>query len=268
MSVQPPASTNDRRVEAFDYQPAAEQSYVDILRICFGDKWGDVEYWRRKHLLRPGFDPRDAKQFRVDAVPACCDHVSIVSLCLEPNLFVEAGVGGDLAVMPQFRGQGLMERVFGALSRELYERGAVVRYGFTSPTLHERVYKKRLGYVLAPTATATYRKTLSSSLLAEQVLAYANQLRTRNLVRRMLRQGPLMVAIRVPRYEPCVFAITPDSVSSTSVPGHIDVDITLPYRALAAARAHSRRLVLILLSSLARGEFRIKGVWGSIRRLL
>jgi hypothetical protein len=152
--VSSPESTayTDETFQLMDYTPNSDQSYLDILQQSFGTEWGDLARWRNKHVQRPHFDPRDAKQFRAAGVPAACFHTALVSLVLEPGVSVPASLEGDYAVVSQFRRKKMVEYAHEAMGRELYDRGAVLRCGFTSGELHARVYSKKFCHVFVPTA--------------------------------------------------------------------------------------------------------------------
>jgi len=190
-------------------------------------------------------------------------------LVLEPGLYVQASLGGDLAVLPEFRRKGLVEKAHQIFSKELYDRGVAVRCSFTSPELHSRVYSKKLAHVFVPTVTATYRKILSSSLLATKILVYVDSLKNHWVAQRILRDGPLTIALRIPQYDPCVFVLTQQCATLIPVfKGRVDVDITLPYRAVAGARTGLNSIVWMVAACLLNGEARARGIWELARRLL
>jgi len=264
-----PKGAHNENAHLVDYTPGADQTYLSILHACFGQQWGDLEHWRNKHVRRPGFDPRDVKQFLVNGVPASCFHVSIVSLVLEPGLHVQASFGGDLAVLPEFRRQGMIEDAHQVFGKQLYDLGVAVRCSFTTPELHARVYSKKLAHIFVPTVTATYRKILSSSLLAEKILVYADSLRQHRVAQHLLRHKPLTVVLRIPRYDPCVFMLTQQSTALIpAFQDPVDIDITLPYRALAAIRSRSQPALLVLTKYLFSGELRMRGIFKLISRIV
>jgi hypothetical protein len=260
---------NNEDVQLVDHQSGSDQTYLAILHKCFGPHWGDQEHWRNKHVRRPGFDSRDAKQFRVNDVPAACFHSSVLALTLEQGLTIPVSFEGDYAVVPEFRRKGMVEDAHQVMGQQLYERGAVLRCGFTSGDLHARVYSKKFCHVFVPTVTTTYRKILSTSLLADKLLAYVDSFRTHRIVQRVVRDKPLIMALRISGYDPCVITLTPQS--ATLMPlftGRPDIDITLPYKLLAAAKLGLKPMILVSIKALLSRELRANRLAPFFRRLL
>jgi hypothetical protein len=251
------------------YSPGIDRECLAILHECFGPAWGDLERWRNKHARRPDFDGRDVYLFSVADTPAACFHLRFMDLTLEPDLVVKIGLGGDFAVRPQFRRRGLVEEAQRHFTRYFYEQGAAIRAGFTSGELHARVYRKKFGDIFVPTVTTGYRKLLDSGWLAEKLRAYAEALRTRFVMRRALRRGPLDIAITVPGYETCRLELTKNSVQLVDGASRVaDMQLTIPYDVLAAVRQRGPRKVRVLFTNILAGKLRIRGMMRFLTRLI
>jgi hypothetical protein len=251
------------------YSAGVEQECLAILHECFGPDWGDIEHWRNKHTRRPHFDPRDVCLFTAGGTPAACFHLRLMDFTLEPGLVVKVGLGGDFAVRPQFRRRGLVEEAQRHFTRYFYEQGAAIHAGFTSGELHARVYRRKFGDIFVPTVTTGYRKVLDSASLAEKLRTFADTLRTRSIVRRSLRRGPLDVAIAVPGYDTCRVELTNESARLVDGAARApDVRLTIPYAVLAAVRQGGSRRVRVLLKSILAGKVRIHGMLHILGRLI
>ena len=250
------------------YSPGVENDCLTVLQECFGPAWGDLEYWRNKHIRRPHFDPRDVYLFTAAGEPAACFHTRIVELTLEPGLVVKIGLGGDFAVRAPFRKRGLIEEAQRHYASYFYEQGATIRAGFTSGELFARVYQKRLGDVSVPTATNTYRKALDSAVLAEKLRVYADAMRTKPSVKRILRHGALRIAVVVPGYDPCLLELTTDAATIMTMTQPVDVRVTMSYTVLAAVRRSGGGKLRALVTHVLSGRMRVKGLTILLRRLI
>jgi hypothetical protein len=189
-------------------------------------------------------------------------------LVLEPDLTISANFEGDYAVIANFRRRGMVEQVHEITGRELYERGAVLRCGFTTGELHARVYSKKFCHVFVPTVTTTYRKILGSAQLSAKILSYADTMRKSAVAQRILRNKALTVVLRIPRYDACAILLTHSSATLLpSFNAQADVELTLSYAILAAVRSR-KQLLLALTKCLVHRNLHARGIVKLIPRLL
>lgn len=252
-----------------DYEPGMEAGIVGVLQDCFEGDWGSVDLWRWKHTHRLGFDPRQIKIFFDDSRPVACFHSAIFAIQLARGLDLPCSLEGDYAVLPQFRGYGLLERAYDQMGDCLAAGGAVLRIGFTSGELQRRVYHKKFGHTFVPTTTAQYRRILSTTLLCEKLQGSADQLRTRAFMQRILRRGELHIELRVTGFEPCHLTLASNAATCTTTSAGLpDLRIAIPYNLLTCTRNGVAAACQAYLSALLCGQVRVSRLFRFIRRLM
>jgi hypothetical protein len=183
---------------------------------------------------------------------------------------VPTSVEGEVAVLQEFRGKGLVLWAHVAMGRELYERGVALRMGFATHELHARFYTKRFGNLSIPTLNTRYRKNLrASAKLAHAVCLYADAF-SRNLIgRRLVRREPLTVALRVEGYSPVVVRIGQD-VAVLLAPRGVqpDVLVSLSNRMASAVKGSWKTRLYRIPRYLFKGDVRVRGMTRTIGRLV
>src|SRR5581483_10763361 len=129
-----------------DYAAELEPHILEILHAGFGPKWGDREFWRWKHSTRPGFLPEDVIVCTTADKPIACFHLAVRNMRLAPGLDIRCSVEGDFAIQPDARGAGIPQKTYRSVSPRLVGRSVLVRSGFSSRELYERVYKPQFGH--------------------------------------------------------------------------------------------------------------------------
>lgn len=224
-------------LEIRDHSVELEPDIVSILRASFGDNWGDADFWRWKHATRPGFTPADVAVFTEAGKPVACFHVSVRSLRLLPGVEVSCSIEGDFAIRPELRGVGLPQKAYLHAAPRLAARDVVLRAGFSSPELYNRVYKRKFGHRMIPTVSTQYRKILSDRALRSKLQDFGEQIRSRPSWQRLLKHHPVTIRIEVAGFQPCCLALAHDSSScSGDLPQRCDLRLKMPYEVLVATR--------------------------------
>jgi hypothetical protein len=243
-----------------DYAAELEPHIVNILRASFGAKWGDREFWRWKHATRPGFSPADVVVCTAADQPVACFHLAVRSMRLAPGLEIRCSVEGDFAIQPDARGAGIPQQAYRFVSPRLVSRSVLVRAGFSSRELYERVYKPKFGHAMLPTVTAQYRKILSDRALRAKLQQFGAAFRERSWVQRLLKQHALTVRMEVAGFQPCDLVLSADSVTCTAATaGRPDLKIRMPYVLLTAARMTRLRATLTAVKAVLSGQVRTAG---------
>src|SRR5262249_7387429 len=145
----------------------------------------------------------------------------------------------------------------------LAERSVVLRTGFSSPELFERLYKPTFGHRMMPTVTAQYRKILSDRLLREKLQEFGDRVRSRPRMQRLLEQRPLTVRLEITGFQPCDLVLARDGASCTGKgAGRPDLRVRAPYPVLAASRLRRIPAMFVLARNMLSGQLR---VWGLMR---
>jgi hypothetical protein len=224
-------------LEIRNYTVELEPDIVAILRASFGGKWGDGDFWRWKHSSRPGFVPADVAVFMDEGTAVACFHVSLRSLRLLPGLDVPCSIEGDFAIRPELRGAGLPQQAYLHAAPRLADRSVVLRAGFSSPELYNRVYKRKFGHRMIPTVTTQYRKILSDRALRGKLQDLGDKIRSRPSWQRLLKHRAANIRIEVVGFQPCSLELAHDSSRCTAdLPQRADLSLRLPYKVLAVPR--------------------------------
>ena len=243
------------------YRAELEPGILRILHTGFGKSWGDDAYWRWKNSSRPGFSPLDVTLAIQADEPVACFHLALRSLQLGPGLSIPSSVEGDFAIEPRARGRGLPRRGYSFTSASLAERSVVVRTGFSSPELFERLYKPTFGHRMMPTVTAQYRKILSDRLLREKLQEFGDRVRSHRWIRRLLAPRPLTVRLEINGFQPCDLVLALDGARCTdSGASRPDLRVRAPYRLLAASRMPRVPAMFVLARDVLLGGARARGV--------
>jgi len=249
------------------YRAGLEPGILQVLHTGFGEKWGDAVYWRWKYPSRPGFTPLDVTLVTQADEPVACFHLAVRPLQMGPGLNILCSVEGDFAIQPRARGQGLPRRGYCFTAASLAERSVVLRAGFSSPELFERVYKPNFGHRMMPTVTAQYRKILSDRLLREKLQEFGNRVRSHPRIRRLLEQRPLTVRLEIAGFQPCDLVLRRDGVGCTDKgAGRPDLRVRAPYPLLAASRMRRGRAIFTLVHAVLSGQAQVRGLMRVLAR--
>ena len=180
--------------------------------------------------------------FTDEGTPVACFHISVRSLHLLPGLDVPCSIEGDFAIRSELRGVGLPQQAYLYAAPRLADRSVVLRAGFSSPELYNRVYKRKFGHRMIPTVTTQYRKILSDRALRGKLQEFGDKLRSRPSWQRMLKHRAATIRIDVAGFQPCSLVLTHDASHCTGdLLPRPDLRLRMPYRVLAAPRMRPLR---------------------------
>jgi hypothetical protein len=240
-----------------------------VLNACQAHGWGDEDTWRWKYAARPGFRPEEVVAVHADGRMAACLHSAVLPVKIEEGVEILLAFDGDFAVLPGFRGQGLLFDAYDVTDRRLLARHVSLRGGFTSSELNARFYLKHFGLVFIPSVTTLFRKHLGLGPLRPRVQALGGALLERPRFRAALARRPLTVGLRVEGLPDGHLVLGADGFRLEQ--GAIrtpDLSVRVPYALLAALAGPPRSLLKVALVSLLRGQLRIHGFLRHAPRLL
>jgi hypothetical protein len=252
-----------------NYSPEFEPGILRLLQASFGQAWGTRDYWRWKHTARPEFVPADVLVFTHEEKTIACFHLTVRRLRLGPGLEVSCSVEGDFAIDPGSRGGALAQNAYVQSAPRLVERSVVLRSGFSTPELYNRLYKPKFGHRMMPTVTAQYRKILSDGALRAKLEDLGHKLRLHARGQRLLKRGPLTIRFDISGFAPCQVAVKQDSSSCTGdVSAPADLRVRIPYALLAAARMRPLPAALAAIRAILSGQVRVRGLARFLARWL
>jgi len=138
-----------------------EEQVRELVETTFHDFLGG-RYWDWKYKLNPNFSPSLVGVAERDGAIVGCNHWLLRDIKISNRSEVKAILGADIAVKPEFRGQGI------AKSLLLYMRSlpimtnkqAMISYMFADPSLSRNLYEPVAGYIPAPSMTVSFVKIL------------------------------------------------------------------------------------------------------------
>lgn len=244
-----------------NYRAELEPGILRVLHAGFGESWGDGAYWRWKNLSRPGFSPLDVTLAIQADEPVACFHLALRPLQMGPGLSIACSVEGDFAIEPRARGRGLPRRGYSFTSASLAERSVVLRTGFSSPELFERLYKPTFGHRMMPTVTAQYRKILSDRLLREKLREFGDRVRSHPRIQKLLEPRPLTVRLEINGFQPCDLVLALDGARCSDIgASRPDLRVRASYRLLAASRMRRIPAVFVFARNVLLGQARVGGL--------
>ena len=249
------------KVELRDYQSGDEKDIIQVLSTCHNKDWGNEEFWRWKHVRRPGFTKPDVVIAATDTETAACFHGAVLPLVLDTGLEIPMNVEGDFAVLPENRKLGIPDQAHDLISRRLLERGVMLRGGFTSRELNERFYHKRFGYIFIPAVSTEFRKIIGLKPLQQRVAKLSERLLANERIRQALRNVQLSIDLTIDNFPPCHLEISEHQIAL--LPGFASsaqLKVRLSYSMLVAAISGPMTLLKTVLSDGIRGRFHVKGL--------
>lgn len=164
-------SEEDYPCRAFNGNNGKDEKVIKrLIENAFKD-FLSGKYWDWKYKLNPNFDPSLVAVAEKNGKVIGCSHWLLRKLRISGSVEVEAFLGGDIAVSPEYRGRGIGRSLllFFRSSEAIRNKGAVLTYTFVNPTLEKTVHEQVVPYIPAPTTTISYFKLLSWGKLRNRV---------------------------------------------------------------------------------------------------
>jgi len=242
-----------------------EQEIMKLVTGTFDAVSSEVWVW--KYRLNPGFDPSLVFVAEKDGKVLGCSNYLPRNLKIANPLEVEAVLGADFAVNPQFRGQGIGTSLirFSRSSEALKKRGATIGYGFIKPEMlkfHEAI----TGSIAVPLSTVVYKRFLSCRPLREKMMAINSMIQADEGLRGKLEELDLWVLFRLKGFPPFMVKIR-DGKVDVEEDGSSECDVLLegdyPF---VLSILDGEGGLFSLLKALLLGKMKIRGGLGKIYR--
>jgi predicted N-acetyltransferase YhbS len=168
-----------------------ENSFRDFL---------NGKYWDWKYKLNPDFDASLVAVAEKDGKIVGCNHWLMRELKITPSIEIQAILGADIAVRPEYRGSGIGRSLllFMRSSEAIKQNKAAISYMFADPGLTENLYKPVAGYIPAPDATVAYVKLLNWNELKKRASVLNWRMKVSKDKFRDLPKSDLTILIRLP----------------------------------------------------------------------
>jgi len=223
------------------------------------------EVWAWKYRLNPVFDSSLVFVAEKDGKVVGCSNYLPRNLKISNPLEVEAVLGADFAVHPQFRGQGIGTSLirFSRSSGALKKRGATVSYGFIDPKML-KFHESTTGSIALPLSTVMYKRFLSCRPLREKMMSINSLIQANEDLRGRLAELDLRVLFRLRGFPPFVVEIKDGEVNvEEEVSSECDVLLGGDYSPVRSL-LEGEKGMFSLLKMLFTGKVKIRGSLGKI----
>jgi len=174
------------------FEDKDENETIELVTRTFDALNEDL--WRWKYLMNPNFDRSLVFVAENNGRVVACMHYLPRELKIARSLKVQAVLGADFAVNPDYRQQGIGSSMlrFSRSSRILENRGITVTYGFID---YRRVkfYSRNIDSTIIPLSTSAYKKYLDSSPIEEKLASLNKKASAENKIADKLRKTNMSI---------------------------------------------------------------------------
>jgi predicted N-acetyltransferase YhbS len=237
--------------ESLVYRSLREQD-DEAVRALVESTFGSFlsgKFWDWKYLQNPSFDRSFVAVADDRGKIVGCNHWLLRKFTLSASVAVNATLGADIAVVPEYRKKGVGRALIYFLRSQHASEKLPVMYMFANPELRRRFHTPVAGYVPAPGGTALYTKILNWEKVRVSAAVFNERVKLGEFGDR-LRRVDLTVVFRVRGAPPLFLHVGADGVEADVSENRADVTVSSDAATL----------------SLIKGEG--GGAWGLVRALL
>lgn len=181
-----------------EFHEGDEASLEELLKNTF-PCFKEYNLWLWKYRLNPRFDDSLVVIAEKAGTIVGSNYWLFRDFKLSSNLHIKAVLGADIAVYPEYRGQGIgMELMrFPRLSGAYRKKGIVASFMFGRPELNRRFYSPVAGYVIAPNDTTTYRRLFNCQELKERFQKIDKAIGSNDAIKKQLQGLAMCISFRL-----------------------------------------------------------------------
>ena len=209
------------------YREGDQAKLEALLRSTFSS-FKQENYWNWKYKTNPGFDPDLVLLAEQEGRIIGCNHWLVRDLQLARDLRVKAVLAADVAVNQAYRGQGIGKELVRYLrtSGTFGDKGIVMSYMFTKPTLNKGLYQPAAGYIRLQTAAVTYKKLFNCNQLKAKFQKMDKTIKSNPEAQKKLEGFKLQATFRLKGAPEFTIKVEPQGVSlDEATPTNPDVII-------------------------------------------
>jgi predicted N-acetyltransferase YhbS len=245
------------RCRVFRYEDEEEVSRL-VENVFEGFLEG--RFWNWKYKLNPSFNPSLVMVAEENGTIIGCNHWLLKDFKLSSSFETKAILGADIAVVPEYRGNGVGKSLLRALrsSEIIKEYHPSIIYSFVNPSLAKRFHTPAVGYIPAPDRTALYFKILNWKKFAENARLLNEQIAAGKFKDR-LSKFELRVLFKISGVSPLRLCMSEKGVTiGDEKEQNTDITITGDLAAFQKIRAEKKRK-WNLVKALFTMQLRIRG---------
>lgn len=227
---------------------ADDEAVSALVESTFGSFLGG-KFWGWKYLENPGFDRSFVAVAEEDGKVVGCNHWLLRRFMLSGSVAVNATLGADIAVVPDYRKKGVGRALIYFLRSLHASEELPVMYMFANPELRKRFHTPVAGYVPAPGGTALYTKILNWNKVKASVAAFNESVKRGEFGDKLARVD-LTVVFRVHGAPPLCLHVDKNGVDADVSEKRADVTVSSDVATLSVVKGEGG------------------GVWGVFQALL
>lgn len=252
------------------FREGDEEQIQKLMKTIFSRFMGG-DYWNWKYPLNPGFDPSLVVVAEKDGRIVGCNHWLQRRLKIGPAREVDAGVGADVAVAPDFRNMGVGKALLKFVRTANPSKRFEVMYIFANPDLVKTFHSPVAGYVPAPDRTVAYTKILNWVKVRQNASSLNRKISGGSGQKSL--EGDLSVLFKVASAPPLVVDIRKEGVEIYEKETALErrTDVTIIGNVATLSNLKEGNGVWPMLKALLAGGLKIRGkpwkLWSVYRNL-
>jgi predicted N-acetyltransferase YhbS len=183
------------------------------------------KFWDWKYPKSPGFDRNWVAVAEEGGRIIGCNHWLFRSFKVSGSLIVDAALGADIAVVPEYRKKGVGRALIYFMREKHADRKLPLMYMFANPALSRHFHTPVAGYVPVEHGTALYTKILNWNKVKSSADAFSQRAKAGEFGDR-LSKIDLTVSFRVRGAPPLRLQVNRDGVKADVSEGRVDVTVS------------------------------------------
>jgi predicted N-acetyltransferase YhbS len=253
-------------VESFVCRSLREQDEEAVRALIESSFSGFLQgrFWDWKYPESPGFDRSWVAVAEEGGRIIGCNHWLFRSFKVSGSAEVDAALGADIAVVPEYRKKGVGRALIYFMREKHAERKLPLMYMFANPALRRHFHTPVAGYAPVEHGTALYTKILNWNKVKSSAGAFSQRARAGEFGDRLLRVD-LAVVFRVRGAPPLRLHVNRDGVKADVSEGGADVSVSGDVATLALIKGEGGAGRWSLFRAVLTGRLRLRG---SLRKML
>jgi predicted N-acetyltransferase YhbS len=215
------------------------------------------KFWDWKYLQNPGFDRSFVAVAENHGKIVGCNHWLLRRFTLSASVTIDATLGADIAVVPEYRKKGVGRALIYFLRSQHANEKLPVMYMFANPELRKRFHTPVAGYVPAPGGTVLYTKILNWEKVRVSTAAFNERVKQGEFGD-MLERVELTVVFKVHGAPPLYLHVDEKGVDTDASEKRADVTVSSDVATLSLIKGEGGG-ALAMAHALLRGRLKLSG---------